>query len=768
MNSYDFNAAQQMILIVDDLPDNLRVLSSTLTEQGYQVRCAKNGSMALIGVQTTLPDLILLDINMPDMDGYEVCQKLKASLPTRDIPVIFISALDDVLDKVKAFDVGGVDYIPKPFQVEEVLVRVKSQLALQAAKREIYNLNAALEQRIQQRTVQLEAANQELQIEVVERRQAEQSLQESEEKLESILNALEEVVWSISASTGELLYLNPAAQKVYGRPISEFYNNPNLWLEVVYPEDRQRVERFHLILLKQGHSEAEYRIFRPDGEVRWLSVRGHVIYDKNGLAIRIDGIFDDITHRKQVEEQLIHDALHDALTGLPNRTLFIERVELALQKTKWRKDYLFAVLFIDLDRFKLVNDSLGHTVGDQLLIAIAPLLKQCLRPTDTIARLGGDEFTIFLDELNNITEATSIAERLQATLKSPFQLEGYTVFTSASIGIVPSSTGYEKAADLMRDADIAMYRAKEQGKARYAIFDQVMYEETLELLQLESDLRLALERQEFCLYYQPIISLVTGRLTGFEALARWQHPQQGLISPTKFIPVAEDTGLIVSLGEWLLREACRQMYAWQIQFPTAFPLTVSVNIAGKQIKEPSFINQIERILTETGLDGNCLKLEITESMLMEDIQETINTLLQIKALNIQLSIDDFGTGYSSFSYLHRFPINTLKIDRSFVSQMNFDREKLEIVRTITTLAHTLGMDVIAEGVETAEQFAQLQALGCEFGQGYFFSKPLNCALDILHKSGSLGKSQLVSDRRYQPSYLPPNSFISSAMLQPLP
>lgn len=280
----------------------------------------------------------------------------------------------------------------------------------------------------------------------------------------------------------------------------------------------------------------------------------------------------------------------------------------------------------------------------------------------------------------------------------------------------------------MRDADIAMYRAKEQGKARYAIFDQVMYEETLELLQLESDLRLALERQEFCLYYQPIISLVTGRLTGFEALVRWQHPQQGLISPTKFIPVAEDIGLIVLLGEWLLREACRQMHAWQIQFPTAFPLKISVNVAGKQIKEPSFINQIERILTETGLDGNCLKLEITESMLMEDIQETINTLLQIKALNIQLSIDDFGTGYSSFSYLHRFPINTLKIDRSFVSQMNFDKEKFEIVRTITSLAHTLGMDVIAEGVETAEQFAQLQALGCEFGQGYFFSKPLNCEL----------------------------------------
>lgn len=727
MNSYQFNAAQQMILIVDDFPDNLRVLSSTLTEQGYQVRCAKNGSMALRGVQATLPDLILLDINMPDMDGYEVCQKLKASPCTRDIPVIFISALDDVLDKVKAFDVGGIDYIPKPFQLEEVLVRVKSQLALQAAKKEIYKLNAALEERIQQRTVQLEAANQKLQLEVVERKLAEQLLKESEEKLESILNSLEEVVWSISASTGELLYLNPAAQKVYNRPVSEFFDNPNLWLEVVYPEDRQLVETSYQNLLEQGNSETEYRILRPDGEVRWVSIRGHVSYDKNGIAMRIDGIIDDITQRKQVEEQLIHDALHDALTGLPNRTLFMERVELALQRAKQCKKYLFAILFIDLDRFKLVNDSLGHAVGNRLLIAIAHLLKQCLRPRDTIARLGGDEFTILLDELNDITDATSIAEQIQATLTSPFQLESYTIYTSASIGIVPSSIGYEQAADLLRDADIAMYRAKEQGKARYAIFDQVMYEQTLELLQLESDLRLALERQEFCLHYQPIISLATGRLTGFEALVRWQHPQQGLISPTKFIPVAEDTGLIVSLGEWVLHEACRQMHTWQVQFPTAFPLKISVNLASKQIKEPKLIEQIERILAETGLDGGYLKLEITESMLMEDVQETINTLLQIQAVNIQLSIDDFGTGYSSLGYLQRFPINTLKIDRSFVSQMNFDNEKFEIVRTITTLAHTLGMDVIAEGVETSEQFAQLRALGCEFAQGYFFSKPLNSA-----------------------------------------
>lgn len=726
MNSYQFNPAQQIILIVDDLPDNLRVLHSTLTKQGYRVRCAKNGSMALRGVQAATPDLILLDIKMPDMDGYQVCQHLKASPTSRDIPVIFMSALDDVLDKVKAFEVGGVDYITKPFQVGELLARVKSQLAFQAAKKEIYQLNTALEVRIQQRTSQLATANQELQKEVAERKLAEQLLQENEEKLEGILSSLEEVVWSISAKTRELLYINPAVQKVYGHAISEFFNNSNLWLEVVHPEDRQQFAIFYQNLVDVDQTRLEYRIFRSDGEVRWLSLRRQVIYDKKGVANRIDGIIEDITQRKQTEMQLMHDALHDNLTNLPNRTLFVERLELALKKAKSCKEYLFAVLFIDIDRFKLINDSLGHAMGDQLLVAIAQVLQQCLRPVDTIARLGGDEFTILLNGITNINDATTIAQRLQEKLKTAFKLENHNVFTTASIGIVLSSTKYTQAADILRDADIAMYRAKEQGKARYTIFDTIMYKQTRRLLQLENDLRLALERQEFCLHYQPIVSLVTGELTGFEALVRWLHPQQGLISPANFIPVAEDTGLIVPLGEWVLHEACHQMQSWHTKFPASASLNISVNLASKQVKESNLINQIKRVLDETGLNGSYLKLELTESMLMDDIQKTIDTLLQIKAMNIKLSIDDFGTGYSSLSYLHRFPIDTLKIDRSFVSKIKFNNEKCEVVKTIITLAHNLGMDTIAEGIETSEQFNTLQVLGCEFGQGYFFSRPLNC------------------------------------------
>ncbi|PIG91004.1 EAL domain-containing protein [Gloeocapsopsis sp. IPPAS B-1203] len=727
MNNHQFSTDSRTILIVDDVPENLLVLSKTLSGEGYQVRCAKNGAMALMGAKTAPPDLILLDVKMPDLDGYEVCRQLKASLLTRNIPVIFLSASDDLVGKVKAFEVGGVDYIMKPFEIAEVLSRVKSQLALQAAKAEISQLNAQLEERIQERTAQLEATNRQLRREIAERKLAQKSLQVSEERLESILNSLEDVVWSFAPETGKLIYLNPAVQKVYGRPPAEFLDCPELYQEVIHPDDRARYQKSRQMLIEHGSVEIEYRILRPDGEVRWLSDRTYVIYDQEGNPARIDGIIYDITQRKRAEEQLIYDALHDALTGLPNRTLFMERLESALSRAKRHKDYLFAVLFIDLDRFKIVNDSLGHAIGDQLLCAIAYLLEQSIRSTDTIARFGGDEFTILLDGIKDITDAIKIAERLQAQLVSPLTLENHTIFCSASIGIVLNSPNCTQAQNLLRDADIAMYQAKEQGKARYAIFDQAMYQQTLELLQLESDLRQALERQEFCLHYQPIVSLATGKLKGFEALIRWRHPQRGLISPTEFIPVAEDIGLIVPIGEWVLRAACHQLRAWQVQFPHLMPLKMSVNIAGKQIREPNFLEQIEQILAETGLDGSYLQLEMTESTLIEYAQETIHALLEIRSKRIQLSIDDFGQGYSSLSYLHRFPINILKIDRSFVSGMHSNAENYEIIRTITTLAHTLGMDVVAEGAETTEQLAILRTLGCEFGQGYLFSRPLNCA-----------------------------------------
>lgn len=725
MKSDPLHSPQGRILIVDDSPDNLRVLSATLSEHGYEVRCAKNGSMALTGAQMVLPDLILLDIRMPDMDGYEVCQQLKERVQTCDIPVIFLSALDDVIDKVRAFNVGGVDYITKPFQVEEVLARIKSQLALQSAKAEIHKLNVELEQRVLQRTAQLEVTNQKLQQEITEHKQTEQLLQKSEERFASILNSLNDVVWSTSLNFDRVLYLNRAAEEIYGRPVSDFFDNPHLWLEVIHPEDYPRIRETSRSLVEQGGIDVEYRILRPDGEVRWLRDRSHIIYDTNGNATRIDGIVYDITKRKRAEERLIYDALHDSLTGLPNRTLFMERVEIALNHAKRHPNYLFAILFIDLDRFKIVNDSLGHLVGDLLLIEISYLLKRCVRQTDSVARLGGDEFTILLDDIKDASYAIKVAQHIQAEMATSFDLGGQSVFTSASIGIVLNSATYDCGTALLRNADIAMYRAKENGKARYEVFELKMYAQTLRLSQLENDLRKAIDLQEFLLHFQPIVSLTTGRLTGLEALLRWQHPERGLVSPMEFIPVAEDTGAIVPIGEWVLREACRQMQVWQLKFGLPGTFKMSVNIASKQLEGIDFIGSIDTILAEIGLDGSCLRLEITESMLMDSAKETVARLGQIRERKIHLSIDDFGKGYSSLSYLHRFPINTLKIDRSFVSCMSADPKNFEIASTIITLAHSLGMDAIAEGIETVEQWERLKALGCEMGQGYLFAKPMD-------------------------------------------
>jgi diguanylate cyclase (GGDEF)-like protein len=447
----------------------------------------------------------------------------------------------------------------------------------------------------------------------------------------------------------------------------------------------------------------------------------------------------EIADRRCAETQLAHDALHDALTQLPNRVLLTERIQQAIQATHQDSTYQFAVLFIDLDRFKVVNDGLGHLVGDKLLRAIAQRLQHCLRTNDLIARFGGDEFSILLDNIQNQAEALQVAQRLLAALRNPFHLGEHTLFASASIGIAVGSSDHENAADLLRDADLAMYSAKGRGRGCYALFSQELHLQSIKLLQIESDLHRALERQEFILYYQPIVALETATLIGFEALIRWQHATRGFISPGDFIPIAEETGFIIPLGMWVLEEACRQLRAWNLAFPEQTALTMSVNLASKQLQDPRFIEQLDQVLVETGLDGSTLKLELTESMLLDNIESVLQTLASIRSRNIQLSIDDFGTGYSSLSYLPRFPINTLKIDRSFVNQMTVDAENLEIVRAIATLAHSIGIDVVAEGIETTQQLELLQTLGCEFGQGYLFAKPLDpqAAEQFIEKASSL-------------------------------
>ncbi len=640
--------------------------------------------------------------------------------PTRPLEVKVVRLDGEIID---AESVGvPIIYEGKPARqvlVRDISDRKRVEAALQQARDQ-------LEIRVQERTRELAKANEALQKEIAERKLIEQELLHSNERFQLAASAVNCVIydWDIQRNTVERTAAG--LLNVLGYSPQEAQPTTNWWKSRVHPDDRQHTcQQVWSALANNGSDFAvEYRIRHRSNQYRYVWDKGIIVRNSDGQAIRVVGSFLDISDRKQVEDQLLHDALHDQLTGLSNRALFMDRLAWVLEYAKRHVDYLFAVLFLDLDRFKVVNDSLGHTIGDQLLIAIAGRLQVCLRPSDTIARLGGDEFTILLSDIKDVREVTRVADRIHKQLAAPFNLNGYEVFTTASIGIALSKTDYDRPEELLRDADIAMYRAKTLGKARYALFGEDMHTSAVARLQLEMDLRRAIERQEFQLHYQPIVSLETGRITGFEALLRWQHPNRGLISPAEFISVTEETGLIIPIGQWVLREACSQMHEWRRQLPT-LPLTINVNLSGKQFTQPDLVEQIKQVLQETDLEACNLGLEITECVIMENTEAVSSTLFELRALGIQLHMDDFGTGYSSLSYLHRFPMDVLKIDRTFISRIGASAKNLEIVRTIVMLAHSLGMKVTAEGVETEEQLAQIRALKCEYGQGYFFSKPIN-------------------------------------------
>ncbi len=551
--------------------------------------------------------------------------------------------------------------------------------------------------------------------------------------LESVVVNANEIVMisQVEATTEDplnlrIVYVNDAFSRVTGYSSGEVIGKaPQILLgPKTCPVE---IERIRKMLSNHEAVRSEIIFYHKNESEFWVDVNMVPIRNEQGQLTHFVSVMREVTERKLVEEQLRRNAFHDSLTGLPNRLLFMERLSHKVSRAKQDPQQQFAVLFLDLDRFKVINDSLGHLVGDQLLVSIARRLEACVLPGDTVARLGGDEFTLLLENFQDDSYATQVAERVQQALSHAFNINGHEIFTSASIGITLSTTDFDRAEDLLRGADIAMYRAKAQGKACHEVFDTDMHTHVVGLMQLENDLRRAIEHQDFELYYQPIVALATGKIMGFEALVRWQHPEQGIISPAKFVPIAEETGLIIPLGQWVLREACRQMKEWQKLFPKEPPLTVSVNLSSRQFSQQSLIGQIRQILNETQLDAHYLKLEITESAIMENTESAMDMLLQLKAMGIQLSVDDFGTGYSSLGYLYRFPMDLLKIDRSFISRVDIDGEKLELVRTIITLAWNLGMDVVAEGVETTKQLAQLKALKCEYAQGYLFSKPLNAA-----------------------------------------
>ncbi len=539
----------------------------------------------------------------------------------------------------------------------------------------------------------------------------------------------------------EIVFVNKAFTKMTGYSAEDVLGQSPRILQGAKTE-RAVLDRLLQDLRKGETFYGEAINYRKDGTAFYNEWHIEPIRNSTEEITHYLAIQRDVTQRKQTEAELCYAAFYDALTGLPNRVFFMQQLQTCIERTQECQDYLFAVLFLDLDRFKVINDSLGHKAGDKMLIAIAERLKASMRSSDTVARVGGDEFAILLNDLTDIGHVFSLANLLQIELREPLQLEKQEVMTTASIGIALSVFAYESPEDILRDADMAMYRAKALGKNRYAIFNKTMHRHAVQRLQVETDLRQSILRQELRLYYQPIVSLATGRITGFEALVRWQHPTRGLVSPSEFIPVAEETGLIIPIGEWVLREACVTGRDWQLAFPNEH-LTISINLSGRQFVQPDLIETIDQILQETGVERQNVKLEITEGAIMENAESSVETasgkspteiLEHLRLLGVQLGIDDFGTGYSSLSRLYRFPINTLKIDQSFIKRMdsssaesNNDRCPSKIVRAIVMLAHNLGLDVIAEGIETPEQLSGLRELGCEFGQGYFFSKPVALA-----------------------------------------
>jgi diguanylate cyclase (GGDEF)-like protein/PAS domain S-box-containing protein len=554
-------------------------------------------------------------------------------------------------------------------------------------------------------------------------RRAEEALRESEERYALAARGANDGLWDWNLKT-DRVYFSPRWKYMLGCAECEIGEGPCEWFDRVHADDLEGLRSALAAHIdgRVAHFEHELRVRHKDGSFRWMLSRALAVRDEAGKATRIAGSQTDITERKLAEERLLHDAFHDALTGLRNRTLFIDRLSRSLRRARHSEETTFAVLFLDLDRFKVVNDSLGHMVGDQLLMAIARRLEACLRPTDTVARLGGDEFAILLDDIRDVTDATRIADRIHRELTQPFQLNGQEVFTTASIGIAVSAAHYERADDLLRDADMAMYRAKSLGKARHEMYDTEMHSRAVAVLQLESDLRRAVEAQEFLVYYQPICSLETGKLTGAEALLRWQHPQRGILSASDFVPLAEETGLIVPIGEWLLRAACAQIRHWQND---GYPeLRVLVNLSARQFQYPNIPGLIDRVLQETGMPAAALQLEITESVAMKNVGLSIATLKALHAMGVRISIDDFGTGYSSLSYLKRLPLDALKIDQSFVQHVTTHPDDAAITASITGLAHSLDLKVIAEGVETEEQLAFLRWQRCDEIQGHLITHPL--------------------------------------------
>jgi len=671
------------VLLVEDNPDDARLMEMLLgkvEDDHFEIVHVDRLEPGLEHLKKERFGVVLLDFSLPDSFGLDTFLTVHRAAPR--VPIIVLTSLDDDEVAADAVREGAQDYL---------------------VKREV-------DPRLLGRAIRYAIA----------RQAADDALRDSEERYVLAVQGANDGLfdWDLRAAT---VYFSPRWKKMLGYGETEIGPSPTEWIERVHPDDALTFRRkldAHLAGDSE-HFRLEHRMLAADGCWRWVLTRGIAVRGPDGTPSRMAGSQSDITARKVAEAKLQHDALHDDLTGLSNRVLFMDRLACALTDIDHGPENHFA-----LDRFKNVNDSLGHPLGDKLLMGIARRLEHYLRPGDTVARIGGDEFAILLHRVNDVPGAIHVAERIQELLGMTFSIEGHEVFVTASIGIAHSATGYRNPDEIMRDADIAMYRAKAAGKARYEVFDRDMHQSAVALLKLETELRLGVQNGDFIMYYQPIVDLDSSRIVGFEGLVRWQHPERGLVSPTSFIAIAEETGLIVPLGWWVLEECCRQTRRWQDLHQSDPPLFISVNVSGKLFTKHGMVNRLNEILVTTGLAPESLRLEVTENVVLEHVDTALENLKQLRTLGIQLSIDDFGTGYSSLSYLQRFHYDQLKIDRSFVSRLGQGSDSRAIVETILGLASNLGIGVVAEGVETAEQVERLRQMACPHGQGFWFSEPV--------------------------------------------
>lgn len=658
-------------------------MAASLENMGYIVAGQTGrGEIAIRQIEELRPDLVLMDIRLQgQMHGIEAAEYIHAHF---DIPVVFISAHSDTITMQSAIRAQAYGYLIKPFDERDLR----------------YNIITALYKHGMER-----------------------KLRESEERYALAVRAANDGIWDWNLKANEI-YFSHRWKDILGYKAEEIGNDPNEWISRVHPDHKNRVQT-DLASHVKGLTplfECEYLIRHSNGKYLWVLSRGLAVRDANGKVYRMAGSHSDIAARKLAEERLAHDALHDALTGLPNRVLFMDRLENRLERTKRSPDDLFALMFIDLDRFKVVNDSLGHAVGDQLLITISHRLRLSLRPEDTISRLSGDEFAVLLHDVSDINDVHRVADRIKGQLVTTTLLGAVERSPSASIGIAIFNTTYSSAAELLRDADLAMYRAKALGGNRHQLFDETMQVSAIELLQLEEDLKHAAARKEWLVYYQPIVSLASNEIIGVEALVRWLHPKRGILQPSEFIHLAEETGHILSIGEFVLRTACLQVKAWR---NAGHPnIWVSVNISSRQFQDQNMVEQVSQILSETELPSDGLRLEITERLAIHDTEYSIKIMKELQEMGVHTSLDDFGTGYSSLAYLNRFPLKFLKIDQSFIQDIQLDEKNESLVAAIIAMARSLGLEVVAEGVEKDEQLNFLRSQLCENVQGFLLSHPV--------------------------------------------